>query len=210
MVFNDAGDIWFTVQGGNFVGRLDRPSRDVRLVEVPTAHARPYGIKVSDSGRPWIAMLGTNKLATVDPETFELAEYELPREEANPRRLDIDADGSIWYVDCSQGYLGRFDPETEEFTEWRVPSGADANPYGMAMDGQDRVWFVEAAPSPNLFVESDPASEEFFSVTEVPSGGGTIRHMYHYAPADEIWIGADTNTVGRGRSPERPREQGRA
>ena len=201
LVFDDAGDIWFTVQGGNFVGKLDTSSGDVRLVEVPTEGARPYGIKVDADGRPWIAMVGTYKLATVDPETFEFREIPLPREDANPRRLGITSDGSIWYVDYTQGYLGRYDPDSGEFREWRAPSGEQSRPYGMAIDGQDRVWFVETGPEPNRLVGFDTRSGEFLGATPIPSGGGTVRHMYTHPPTDEIWFGADTNTVGRIQTP---------
>ena len=187
------------VQGVNFVGKLDTDadSANVELIEVPTESARPYGIKVDSAGRPWIALLGTNKLATVDPGTMELREIELPRPDAHPRRLDLLSDGTVWYVDYVQGYLGRYDPGTGEFEEWRAPSGEESRPYGMIADGRDRVWFVETGPSPNVFVGFDPATGEFFSATPVPSGGGTIRHMHYFAPEDEIWFGADTNTIGR-------------
>lgn len=201
LVFNGAGDIWFTVQGGNFIGKLDTGSGDVRLVEVPTDGARPYGIKVASDGRPWIVMVGTYKLATVDPETFDLREIDLPRTDANPRRVGITSDGSVWYVDYTQGYLGRYDPGTGDFREWRTPSGQESRPYGMAVDGRDRIWFVETGPEPNRLVGFDPEREAFFGTTPIPTGGGTVRHMYTHPPTGDIWFGADTNTVGRIRVP---------
>lgn len=201
LTFDRHGDIWFTVQGGNFVGKLDVETEEVSLVEVPTPRARPYGIVTDGEGRPWIALLGTNKLATVDPETMELREVELPREETRPRRLAMTSDGAVWYVDYAGGRLGRYDPATGDVEEWLAPAGEEARPYGMAGDDSDRLWFVETGPSPNRFVGFDPATEEFFSVTEIPSGGGTVRHMFFYAPEGEVWFGADTNTIGRAKLP---------
>jgi virginiamycin B lyase len=107
MAFDGRGGIWFTVQHGNRIGRLDMDSREVRLVSVPTPQARPYGIVVDPDGRPWVALLGTHKLATVDPGTFEVTEIELPREDARPRRIGRTRDGRTWYVDHTQG---RFAP----------------------------------------------------------------------------------------------------
>jgi len=201
LVFDGRGDIWFTVQGGNFIGKLDTGSGDVRLVEVPTDRARPYGIKVAADDRPWVVMVGTYKLATVDPETFELTEIDLPRTEANPRRIGLTSDGSVWYVDYSQGYLGRYEPETGEFEEWRAPAGQESRPYGMAVDAEDRVWFVETGIQPNRLVGFDTRTGELVARTPIPSGGGTVRHMYTHPPGGEIWFGADTNTVGRIRVP---------
>ena len=197
LVFNSDGDIWFTVQNGNFVGKLDTETLDVRLVVVPTSRARPYGIVLDSNDRPWIAEFGTNKIATVDPVTFELEEISLPRSGARPRRLVVTSDDIVWYVDHSGGYLGRLDPGTGAIEERRLPGGSRSRPYGMAVDHRDRIWCVESGPDPNRFVGFNPATETFFSVTEIESGGGTVRHMYFDEPTRAVWFGTDANTVGR-------------
>ncbi|MCZ6719148.1 MAG: lyase [Gammaproteobacteria bacterium] len=201
LVFDEGGDIWFTVQWGNYVGKLTPSSGHIDLIPVPTARARPYGIVIDPDDRPWITEFGSNKLATVDVETMELEELALPRGAARPRRLAATSDGAIWYVDYAQGYLGRVDPATSDIKEWRVPGGDDARPYGMAVDDRDRLWFVETGPSPNRFVGFDPVTESFFSVTEIASGGGSVRHMYYDKSTGAIWFGTDTNTIGRARIP---------
>ncbi len=38
-------------------------------------------------------------------------------------------------------------------------------------------------------------------MAEVPSGGGTVRHMYYHEPTHTVWFGTDTNYVGRARLP---------
>lgn len=197
LAFDAAGDIWFTVQGGNFMGRLDTDTRDVRLVASQTPRSRPYGIVVDASGRPWINLFGTHKLATIDPQTFELREIALEREDARTRRIGLTSDGAVWYVDYAKGYLGRFDPENGNVQEWAMPGGADSRPYAMAVDAQDRIWAVETGVQPNRFVGFDPETGTFFGTTEVPSGGGTVRHMVFHGPSNSIWFGADTNTIGR-------------
>ena len=201
LVFDHNGDIWFTVQGGNFVGKLGTRTGAVELIAVPTERARPYGIVVDPDNRAWFCELGTNKLATVDPETLELQEIELPRPEARPRRLQVTSDGHVWYVDYAGGHLGHLDPSTGAIEEWLVPGGANARPYGMAIDNMDRLWFVETGIMPNRFVGFDPSAAEFFGVTEIESGGRTVRHMYYHPPTREIWFGTDTNNIGRARIP---------
>ena len=84
---------------------------------------------------------------------------------------------------------------------WPVPGGAEARPYGMAVDDQDRLWFVETGVMPNRFVGFDPATQDFFSITEIESGGRTVRHMYYHPPTREIWFGTDTNNIGRAQVP---------
>lgn len=194
------GDLWFSVQGGNFIGHMDRESEAVTLIDVPVDRARPYGIIVTPNGRPWATLFGTNRLATVDPASMELTMVEVPREDARPRRLAHTDDGGIWYVDYAQGYIGRYDPADASFREWRSPAAGQARPYGMVADEQNRLWYVETGPQPNVFVGFDPETEEF-SETPIPSGAGAVRHMDFDADRNAVWFGTDANTLGRADLP---------
>jgi virginiamycin B lyase len=202
LVWAPDGSIWFTVQSGNFIGNLSTADGTVRLVRVPTERARPYGIKMDSKGRPWVVEFGSFKIATVDPETMQLTEIPLPREDARPRRIEITPDDRVWYADYAKGFLGVYDPEDSTFREWPMPSGSQARPYGMAQDHEGNIWFVETGVQPNVFIGFSPASEQFFSSTEIGSGGGSIRHMYFDAETRSVWFGADANTIGRARVDE--------
>jgi virginiamycin B lyase len=208
LVWDSKGDIWFTAQQSNYVGRVDVATRAVHVVPVATARARPYGIVVDRSDRPWIVLFGTNKLATVDwdrgarpgdPATATLREIALPRPEARPRRLVVTSDGVIWYGDYAKGYLGRYDPRDGQFKEWPLPAGEAALPYAMTVDDKDRIWLVETGVRPNRFVAFDPARGAFLRPTEIPSGGGSVRHMVFDARTRSIWFGTDAGTIGRAK-----------
>lgn len=193
----DQSHIWFTVQGGNRIGRLSLATREVALIESPTPGSRPYGIKLAPDGSIWVALFGSNQLAQIDPQTMTLTTVALPREATRPRRLEVLADGSVWYVDYAGGRLGRYSPGSREIDEWLMPQGEGARPYGMASDSDGRLWMVATGVQPNILLGFDPASERFFSQTPVASGGGTIRHMHYHAPTGSVWFGSDANTVGR-------------
>ncbi|MEM6537419.1 MAG: lyase [Pseudomonadota bacterium] len=198
LIFDAAEEnIWFTVQGGNFMGRMSLADQKVDLIQSKTEYSRPYGIKLAPNGDLWVALFGTNKLGHIDPETLELTEVSLPREEARPRRLEVRADGRVFYVDHSNGKLGAYDPATKSFKEWDLPGGNESRPYGMAMDGDGDIWVVETGSKPNMFIGFDPDTEAFFGSTPAPSGGGTIRHMHYHAQSGSVWFGADTNYIGR-------------
>jgi virginiamycin B lyase len=188
--------IWFTVQWGNFVGRLNIADSSVELIPVPTNRARPYGIKIAPDGTPWIVLLGTHKLASVDVKTLKLTEHVIPSDDARPRRLEITRDGRIWYADYARGMLGLYNPKNNSFKEWPLPGDEDARPYGMALDKQEHVWVV-TGKQPNLFVGFDTKAEKIFSKTPIPSGAGTVRHMDYHAPSDTVWFGTDKQTIGR-------------
>lgn len=200
LVMGADGTIWFTVQGGSFVGRLDPGSGKVDLVRVPTRGSRPYGIVVDRDGRPWFNEFGRNALGTIDPKTLALTEYLLP-EGTRGRRIALPGDGGVWYVDYARGLLARFDPGTKKVDEWPAPSGPRSLPYAMTSDDRGRLWFVETGPQPNRLVGFDPKTRRVFSITEIPSGGGTVRHMVFDGKKREIWFGSDANTIGRARVP---------
>jgi virginiamycin B lyase len=201
LVFDDRGHIWFTLQHANMVGRFDRSSGEIDLVRVPTATSRPYGIVVDPSGRPWVCEFAGGKIATVDPGTMDLREYELPRAEARPRRLQITSDGAVWYVDYAGGFLGRLDPASGEVEEYPMPSGAEARPYGMAVDDRDRIWLVETGPRPNRFMGFDTRTRAYLGGADIPSGGGVVRHMFYDPVREAVWFGTDANTIGRASLP---------
>ena len=130
-VFDQIGNLWFTVQGADMIGRLVPKTGEIKLVPVPTADALPYGIAVNSEGVPYFAEFGTNKLASINPKTMEIHEYPLPNADSRPRRVAITSDDAIWYTDYSRGYLGRFDPKTGSVHEWPSPSGPNSGPYGI-------------------------------------------------------------------------------
>lgn len=201
LVFDQQGDIWFTVQGGNFVGKLATGTGKIQLVKMETPRSRPYGIVVDAAGRPWFDLFGSNKMGTVDPKTMVLKEYPLPDAASRPRRIALTSDGGVWFVDYSRGFLGRLDPATGATKEWKNPGGPRSLPYAMTVDDANRLWFVETGVQPNVLVGFDPKTEQFFSQTPIPSGGGTVRYMIFDPKARAIWFGSDNNTIGKANVP---------
>lgn len=56
---------------------------------------------------------------------------------------------------------------------------------------------METGPQPNRLVVFDPRTERFTMKREVPSAGGTVRHMFYDAATRTVWFGTDANTIGR-------------
>src|SRR5207247_11237921 len=175
------GGIWVSAQAGNVVGKLTLSTGRIQLVRLPTENARPYGIKMDSKGRPWVMLFGTNKIGTVAPATMQLREITLPRPETRPRRMEITSDDKIWYGDYDGGKLGRYDPATGKIDEWQLPGGADARPYAVVRDDQDRSWVAETA-QPNKSVAVDAKPLQFSEETAVPTAGGPM-HRAVYGPA---------------------------
>jgi virginiamycin B lyase len=192
--FDQSGILWFTVQQGNFVGRLDPATGAIKLVTSPTPKSRPYGIQISAQGVPVFVEFGTNKIATIDPKTLAIKEYPLPDAGARPRRLAIGPDGMIWYADFARGFIGKFDLATGAVKEWPSPSGPKSEPYGMVFT-KGAVWYNESNAKPNTIVRFDPATEKFQSWA-IPGGGDIVRNMDVSPDGNPVTANSLTNQVG--------------
>ena len=200
MVIDRDNNIWFTMQGSNAVGHLNTTTGKISFVKMTAPRSNPYGIVLDRDGRPYFDLFGTNKIGTIDPKTMALREYVLP-DSARPRRIAYTSDGYVWYGDYRRGFLGRLDPKTGEVKEWRNPSARSSLPYALTSDDAGRIWFVETGVQPNRLVGFDPKSETFFSITAIPSGAGTVRHMVFDPKTRVIWFGTDLNTIGKAEVP---------
>jgi virginiamycin B lyase len=205
MAFTDDGHIWFTVQRSGqagFIGRLNMADNSLNIIEVPGKNMRPYGLVMDSQDRPWIAFMGDNAIGTVDPESMELKIIDTPTEDSIIRRIGVTSDDRIWWTDAGMGHIGVYDPTADSMQQWPTPGGEAAGLYAMAVDGQDRIWYVETGLQPNRFIGFDSQTEQFISIDEVPSGGISIRHMVFDEKRNAIWFGTDANTIGKADVPD--------
>ena len=200
MVWDRSGDMWFTAQHSACIGKLTVATGQFEVVRIRERGVRVYGIKLDSNDAPWVSLFGTNKIVRVDPQSLEVTEFLLP-EGARPRRIALTSDDVVWYTDYAQGQLGRLDPRTGDVSVWDSPGGPAAIPYGIEVDAQDRLWFVESPLAKSNLVGFDTKTEVFFSVTPFGSGGRAVRHMHFHAPTNSIWMGTDANTIARARLP---------
>jgi virginiamycin B lyase len=199
MVFGPNGDIWFSVENGDFVGRLRTGSGEIDLVPVPGGKSRPFGLAVSPANELWVAASGRNALLRIDPALMKIAEVQTPNEDSRLRRIVTSSDNHVWYADYELGQLGRYQPHTGEFTEWQLPGGTESRPFGMAIDRDDRIWLVETGGIPNRLIGFDTATETFLTETDIPSGAGSVSHLFYAESLGEIWFATATNYIGRAR-----------
>ena len=188
------GMIWFTVQGGNMVGRLDPKTGESKLVTMPAANSRPYGLMINSKGVPYVVEFGAPRIASIDPQTMAIKEYKLPNEAARPRRLAFQSDDTIWYTDYSRGTLGRLDLATGNVKEWQSPSGQKSEPYGIVYT-KGALWYAETGAKPNTIVRFDPGSENFQSWA-IPGGGDIVRNMDVTPDGNPVIASSLTNQVG--------------
>ena len=196
LVFDSRGELWFTVQNGNYVGRLDPSTGAITLKPVATSKAMPHGIVISPSGSPYFAMAGANKIGRIDPRTLEITEYTLP-DGARPRRLAAVSEDAIWYGDSARGFLSRLDPRTGQVKEFASPGGARSAPYSIASTS-GAIWYTESEVQPNVLVRFDLEAEAM-QTWPVPSQGSVVRHMVAMGDST-LWLACSgTGVVVRAR-----------
>ena len=78
-----------------------------------------------------------------------------------------------------------------------TPPSTNTGSRWFGSDSSGMMWMVATGVQPNVFVGFNPETEEFFGETEIPSGGGTVRHMHYHEPTGMVWFGTDTNYIGR-------------
>jgi virginiamycin B lyase len=189
MAFLRDGRMVFTVQAGNFVGTLDpgAPNGNIKLVEAPTANARPYGVRLDSKGVPYFDEFNSNHIGSIDPKTMIIREYPLPARGARPRRIAIGKDDTVWYGDYARGYLGHLDPRTGKVEEFKSPGGPESQPYAIDVTPDGAVWYVETGDDvKNMLVRFNPETKKFLT-WPIPSGGGTVRNM-DVDKAGNLWL----------------------
>jgi virginiamycin B lyase len=201
VIVDAEGTPWYAGNRDRHIGRLNPTNGEVDVVEVPGRGMRPYGLVVDNDDRPWVAFMGSNAIGTVDPATMELAIHNTPDEGSRIRRIGVTSDGRIWWVDAARGHVGVYDPTTDTMNQWQSPGGDRSSLHAMAVDANDRVWYVEAGLNPNRFISFDSKTETFISIDKVPSGGRSVRHMVFDPETNAIWFGTDNHTIGRATAP---------
>jgi virginiamycin B lyase len=188
------GTVWFTAQQSNKYGSLNAATGEVKIYDVATTRALPYGLQRAPDGSLWMALFGTNKLGHLDPATAKLVEVDLPEAGARPRRLAITSDGRIWYSDFARGYLGMYDPKTKAAKEWKTPDDNSA-PYGIGVAPSGVIWFNESRQG-NM-VMFDPKTEKM-EVVPIPTRGSVIRNVTVDSTRNRLWI-AESGVSRMGR-----------
>jgi virginiamycin B lyase len=176
------GMIWFTLQQG---GRFGRVNPQTGAVDTWPIGAGPYGMWPSPDGSIWVAMFPTNKLVQINPDAPTMPrEVTLPRAGTRVRRLAVDKAGLVYYGDYAEGPLGRLDPKTGMFKEWPSPGGGSAEPYGITIGTDDRVYVFVGMNTVAVF---NPGTEQFETV-RIPTPGSIVRHMATDVQRRRVWM----------------------
>jgi virginiamycin B lyase len=134
------GDVWFTAQNKNKIGKVDGKTMKVTEWTMPTANSYPRRMEIAPDGMIWIGEFNAGKMARFDPKGQTFKEYVLPGPDPTPYALGFDADGNLWYDSHRQDTIGRLEVKTGKVTEYPFPH-PELSMREFFRDAQGRMWY---------------------------------------------------------------------
>jgi len=137
-----AGDIWYVSLAGSYLGRIDRASGAVTVLDPPTRNAGTRRVWSDSKGILWISQWTAGQLARYDPGTDAWREWKLPGDDPAAYSIYVDETDRVWLSDFGANAVVRFHPETAAFESFAIPRrGADVR---QMLGRTGEVWTAES------------------------------------------------------------------
>jgi len=182
-------NVWFTVIGGDMLGKWDRQTGKSTVWKVPTAGAAPYGIAVDKDDNVWFAEFRRCRIGKFEPKTEKFTEYAALSQPCTIRRLGVDSAGIVWYGGFNNGKLGRIDPRSGAIKEYDIPMPF-SEPYDVWPDRHDDIWISDGGQGGAL-IRFAPRTETFTyyptpQITDQPKLAITREGAVWYTPRSSL------------------------
>jgi len=121
-VISDAhNNVYFTVFGGEHIGRIDAKTGHIKLYQTPTPRSGPRRGMMDAQGRLWFGENRADRIAMFDTRTERFQEWGVPTPGSWPYDVTVDKNGEVWAGGEFTDRVLRLDPETGQFTEYLLP-----------------------------------------------------------------------------------------
>jgi virginiamycin B lyase len=173
------GKVFFVGQAGNYVANLDPTNGAVKYFEIEEG-TNPHSLIVDDQGIVWYAGNRNGRIGRLDPSTGQIKTF-MTGEATDPHTLHFDGKGNIWFSSQGASRIGRLNMATGN-VELVNPLGEQrANPYGLDLDPQGRL-FVSLFATDKIAMVTPDMQLKIFPTVE----GGRIRRN-HVTPDGMVW-----------------------
>ena len=157
VIVDEAGTVWFSNFGEQFLGRLDPKSGTVTEYPVPlTRPGFPTGmldLETDMEGNLWLSMMYQNGIARFEKKTATFKTWSVPPEFTNdetqqsmvgPQHWEVD--GKVWLNDAGGATaVYRMDMATGAFERWEPYKNAPGphSVYGIYADSKNNLFFCD-------------------------------------------------------------------
>lgn len=149
-----SNEVWFVSLEQSYLGKVDRATGNVTVVEPPTPGAGTRRVWSDSTGRLWVSYWNAGMVAVHDPAAGTWREWQLPGSAPMAYSMYVDELDGVWLSDFGANAVLRFDPATEMFTSFRstLPNASVRQMLGRpgeawgAESGVDRLVVIRYAP----------------------------------------------------------------
>jgi virginiamycin B lyase len=110
-----SNEVWFVSLQQSYLGRLDKATGKVDVVEPPTAGAGTRRVWSDSRGRLWVSYWNAGMVAVYDPADASWREWDLPGRGNTAYSIYVDELDAVWLSDFGTNSIVRFDPVSETF-----------------------------------------------------------------------------------------------
>ena len=173
------GKVFFAGQQGNYVGMVDPATGAVKYYELEE-NTNPHTVIVDDQGMVWYAGNRNGRIGKLNPANGEIKTF--PTGEArDPHTMTFDGKGNIWFSSQGASRIGRLNMASGKVEVINPLGEQRANPYGLDLDSQGRL-FVSLFATNKIAMVTPDMNFKIFSVAE----GGRVRRNA-VTPDGMVW-----------------------
>ena len=150
IVAGSDGNLWFGLEQGGYIGRINPSTDAITEFALPTANDKVWAITAGPDGNVWFTdqnhISNTDSIGMINLKTDTITEYTL-HSTISTLLLGITAgpDGNLWFTDPGISSIGMINPTTHTITEFAAPAGS--NLWWIAAGPDGNLWFTDAAGS---------------------------------------------------------------
>ena len=142
------GNLWFTQQNQNMLGRLT-PSGQFTLYSTGP-DSGPHGIEFDKQGRLWITRQFSNTISQViiKGTSATFINHAIPYADSNPHGLTVARDGKVWFTGREGNVVGYYDPKANKF---RISKLGNPDPSTNPEDNGNFPIYIKQAPDGSMY-----------------------------------------------------------
>jgi len=121
VISDTQNNAYFTIFGGDQIGRIDAKSGKIQMWKTPTPRSAPRRGMMDAEGRLWFGENAGDRIAMFDPKTEQFKEWAPPTPFAWPYDVAVDSRGEAWTGGEWDDRILRLNPATGDIVQYLLP-----------------------------------------------------------------------------------------
>jgi virginiamycin B lyase len=136
-------EVWYVALAGDHLGKIDKSTGDVMIVEPHRKGAGPRRVWSDSKGVLWVSFWHSGEVGRYDPASKTWKAWLLPGNSGSGcYSVYVDEQDKVWLTDFLTNSIVRFDPATETFE--RFPSNQRGAQVRQMLGRPGEVWGAES------------------------------------------------------------------